>query len=243
MHSPPINHHRKWPLVLASFMIIVVLGLFLISRSRTFQFFAEIVPRVKTSKNLVALTFDDGPTPKNTPVILDILRKKDVKATFFVIGGDLEKTMDIGRQLVQEGHCLGNHSYSHHRMVLVSQDFIASEIDRTDELIRQTGFSGPIFFRPPYGKKLFGLPSFLHKTNRLTVTWDIEPESDPAIAGSASAIIADVVSRVRPGSIILLHGMYESGKTTIEALPALIDAVHGKGFRFTTVSDLLASRD
>lgn len=232
---------RKHILIVAIVLLMATTGiLFQISKSRTFQFFGEIIPRVNTARKAISLTFDDGPTRQHTLEILTILEARKVKATFFLIGKDLESTLDIGRQLVQAGHQLGNHSYSHTRMVLVSPEFVQSEIEATDKLIRQTGFVGEILFRPPYGKKLFALPSYLQKNHRKTITWDIEPETNPAVAGNASAIVEDVLRQVEPGSIILLHGMYESGHPTIEALPRLIEGLQRRGFEFLTVSQLLA---
>ena len=242
--APPIARRLRHLIVGTAFALAlsIAIGLFVISKSRTFQFFGEIIPRVETTQPTIALTFDDGPTSDHTPHILEILRQKGVRATFFMIGQDLEKRLEVAKRLVQEGHQPGNHSYSHRRMVLVTHDFVASEIERTDDLIRQTGYTGDILFRPPYGKKLFSLPRYLAANNRKTITWDIEPESDPSIAGNPVAIASHVIEAARPGSIILLHGMYKSGKPTIDALPTLIDGLLARGFRFVTVGELLALR-
>jgi len=237
---------RRTALLIGAPVLIIALaaaGTWQLSRSRSWQFFDNIVPRVETSQRVVALTFDDGPTSRGVQKLLPILRKRGVKATFFVIGSELEKAPELGRQIVEEGHELGNHSYTHQRMIFCSREFIEQEIERTDQLIRNAGFSGPIPFRPPYGKKLFELPRYLHEHGRrVTVTWDIEPESYPEIAADTHKIVAHVLEHAQPGSIILLHPMYRSGDHAIDAVPAIIEGLQQRGYRFVGISQLLSLR-
>ncbi len=214
---------------------------FQISKARTFQFFGEIVPRVNTQQKIVALTFDDGPTPGGTDAILAILNAEGVRATFFLIGAQMEQHPDQARKLVAAGHELGNHSYSHDRMVFKSPAFIKSEIERTDELIRQAGHQGPIHFRPPFGKKLFLLPYFLSKHSRKSITWDVEPESFPEVASEKDKIVAHTLANTRPGSIILLHVIYESRAESLNAVREIIAGLKKEGYEFKTVSELLAT--
>lgn len=223
-------------------IILFVLVTWRLANSRTFQLFGEIVPRVETSQRVVALTFDDGPTPEAVDQVLSVLRERKVKATFFLIGGALEEHPELGRRIAQEGHELGNHSYSHERMVFKTPSFIRQEIERTDQLIRNTGYQGPILFRPPYGKKLVLLPYYLSKTHRKSIMWDIEPDSNPDMARDANKIVAHVLSQARPGSIILLHVMYKSGASSLSAVPGIIDGLRQKGYEFKTVSELLLTR-
>src|SRR5215475_7640909 len=112
---------KKWLKALLVIVVAVVAATaaaYKVSKSRTFQFFGDIIPRVNTRQKVVALTFDDGPTPGLTEEVLSILNEEGVKATFFVIGEDLERNLEEGRKIVAAGHELGNHSYSHKRMVL-----------------------------------------------------------------------------------------------------------------------------
>lgn len=213
------------------------------AKSRTAQAFGELVASVETQRPLVALTFDDGPTPKALAQLLPVLRQYGVRATFFVIGAELERHAALGAALVADGHELGNHTYTHPRMVFKSQAFIASEIERSDALIRAAGHTGQIDFRPPYGMKGLGLPYFLERTGRRTIMWNIEPDSDSEIASSSSAIAAHVIERATPGSIILLHVMYERRRPSLEAVPAIIEGLHAKGFEFVTVSELIDSAE
>lgn len=217
-------------------------GLRSLARSRTFQLFGDLVPRVETTSPIVALTFDDGPAPATLDGILATLAARDVHATFFVIGGETAAHPDAARRLVAAGHELGNHTWSHTRMVFTSPSTAAAEIERTDAVIRAAGQPEPIWFRPPYGLKTIGLPWYLRQHGRTSVTWDIEPESFPAVASSATAIVTHVLDRVRPGSIILLHPWYATGAPTREALPAVIDRIKAKNLRFVTVGELLRAR-
>jgi peptidoglycan-N-acetylglucosamine deacetylase len=223
-------------------IVLLFLGTWRLSNSRTFQMFGEIVPRVETSERVVALTFDDGPTTEATSQVLSVLRERGVKATFFVIGGELEQHPELGQRIVQEGHELGNHSYSHERMVFKTPSFIREEIERSDQLIRDTGYQGPIQFRPPYGKKLVLLPYYLNKTHRKSIMWDIEPDSDPDVSQDADKIVAEVLSQARPGSIILLHVMYKNRKPSLNAVSGIIDGLRQQGYKFKTISELLATR-
>ncbi len=222
-------------------LFIGAVVLFQVSKSRTFQFFGQIVSRVNTSEKIVALTFDDGPTLNATNEILRVLEEKNVKATFFVIGGELEQNMAEGRKIVAAGHELGNHSYSHKRMILVTPSFVQQEIEKTDRLIRETGYSGEINFRPPYGKKLFALPHYLSNTGRKTIMWDVEPDSSPKIAADATRIIEETESHVRPGSIILLHVMYSNRQQSLKSVGGIIESLRQEGYRFVKISELLAA--
>lgn len=208
-------------------LLAVAFGTWRLADMRTFQLFGEIVPRVETERKVVALTFDDGPTDASVDRILAAV---DVPATFFVCGAEIERHPQAAAKIVSAGHELGNHSYSHPRMVFKSQAFIAKELETTDALIRRAGYRGPITFRSPYCKKLVGLPWYLRRTRRANVTWDVESEK-----------VQEIVAQARPGSIILLHPWYGNEHVRVQ-LPAIIRGLKAKGFTFVTVSELLAMR-
>jgi peptidoglycan-N-acetylglucosamine deacetylase len=235
------NKWLKALLVIVVAVVAATTAAYKVSKSRTFQFFGEIVSRVNTRQKVVALTFDDGPTPGATEEVLSILNEAGVKATFFVIGANLERNPEEGRKIVAAGHELGNHTYSHQRMVLKTPSFIESEIERTDQLIRQAGYQSAIHFRPPYGKKLILLPYFLARTSRKTITWDVEPDSYPEIAADSNKIVAHVMEKTKPGSIILLHVMGRS--ESLKAVKGVIAGLKGKGYSFKTVSEMLDTPD
>lgn len=225
--------------IIAGLFVVVSLVLWQVSKARSFQAFGHLVDRVETEKKLVALTFDDGPTAEVTRPLLDILEKEQVRTTFFVTGAELEKNMDRGTRIIAAGHELGNHSYSHTRMIFVTPFFVKDEIERTDALIREAGWQNEIHFRPPYGKKLFVLPYYLSNTGRTTVTWDVEPDSETT--SSAGEIAEKAAAGVRPGSIIILHVMYPNRVESFKAVPAIINRLKEQGYEFVTVSELLAA--
>ncbi|MDW7674259.1 MAG: polysaccharide deacetylase family protein [Bacillota bacterium] len=223
-------------------LILIVIGIAIaghkISSSRSFQFFGGIVNKIETQEKVVALTFDDGPSSK-TDEILAILEQLEVKGTFFVTGRELEQRMEEGKKIVAAGHELGNHTYTHKRMVFKSPSFIREELEFTDRLIREAGFQGDIHFRPPNGKKLVELPYILKQSNKRTIMWDLEPDSYPEIASSSDAIINHVVENVRPGSIILLHIMYDSRSESLASIEGIVTKLRAEGYSFKTVSELM----
>lgn len=229
--------------VVAFSILVSVVGLRHISSSRTFQFFGELIARVDTPQKAVALTFDDGPTADATDQILAILDQENIKATFFVTGAELERDLNQGKKIVAAGHELGNHSYSHSRMFLVTPSFVQQEIETTDRLIRDAGYQREILFRPPYAKKLFALPYYLSKTDRKSITWDVEPDSYPDIAADADKIAAHVLSKTRPGSIILLHVMYPNRRESMRSVNKIVQGLKAQGYSFKTVAELLSLRN
>lgn len=222
-------------------LLVAVAGLRQLARSRTVQAFGEIVHRVETAERRVALTFDDGPTPAFVDSIEHVLASRRVRATFFVTGAELAEAPAVGQRLVAAGHELGNHTYSHTRMVLRSPSVVRTEIERTDSVIRAAGHRGAIHFRPPSGYKLFVLPWYLDQTGRTTVMWDAEPDSYPEVAATADGIVRHVLERVRPGSIILLHVWYRSRATSLAAVGPLLDSLHARGYQVGPVRDLLGA--
>ncbi|MCE9687757.1 polysaccharide deacetylase family protein [Shewanella sp. AS16] len=218
----------------------VVIGAWNIGKSRTFQFFGEIIAKIETNEKVVALTFDDGPwSEEYTTQVLGTLEEYNVKGTFFLNGSGIQQNMQSAIDLVNAGHQIGNHSYSHKRMMLIGLDEVKQEIDSTTTLIRQVGFEGEIYFRPPYGKKLIVLPYYLKSEGIKTITWDVEPETYPEIAGSSSAIAEYVVESSSPGSIILLHVLGSKNNESRGAIALIIDGLRSKGYKFVTVSQLL----
>jgi peptidoglycan/xylan/chitin deacetylase (PgdA/CDA1 family) len=224
--------------------IIVIIGfayaLFQISKLRSFQFFGGLTHRVETQEKVVALTFDDAPTPY-TEDVLQILEEKQIPATFYLIGKNIEQHPDIAKRIVELGHEVGNHSYSHPRFVLKSWATIDQEIQSTQTLIRDTGYTGEITFRPPTGKKLFALPLYLKQHGIKTIMWDVEP--DTYVAGDADAIMRYTLENTTPGSIILMHPFCEIQCAADRiALPQIIDDLLAQGYTFLTVSELLKSK-
>ena len=202
--------------------------------SRTFQLFGGLTYKVETNQKVVALTFDDGPT-ENVDDILKLLNDHDIKATFFLIGNEIEKNQVEAKKIVNEGHQIGNHSYSHQRMIFKTPSFIKKEVEKTDDLIRNVGYKGEIDFRPPNGKKIVGLPYYLSKHNKDTITWNIEPDTVSTDVTDKNEYVKE---NVTPGSIILLHPMYDKTGEEIQVLEGIIESLSNKGYKFVTINEL-----
>jgi chitin deacetylase len=205
--------------------------------ARHFQFFGTPITRLETDKKLVALTFDDGPTD-STAEVLKIVNDQHIPATFYLIGEQIEKYPELTKEIVNSGHELGNHSYSHQRMIFKSYGFMKREVEMTDSLIRTAGYSGEITFRPPYFKKFILLPYYLDQTNKKTLLADVTPEDEADVADSTEKIVEYTVANTKPGSIILLHPHF----ITAAARPAIAEIVaelKQQGYEFVTVSTLL----
>ncbi len=213
-----------------------------LSRSRDFQIFGDIVSHVETEKKVVALTFDDGPAEAQTDEIIALLEGLSVHATFFLIGSEIEKSPQSAAALVDAGHEIGNHSFSHKRMVLKSPAWMRDELARTDRLIRDAGHEGQIYFRPPYGKKLFMLPYVLDEQERASVMWSVEPETDFDASLGAVELAKLTLAQVKAGDIILLHPMYSSRQVTRDALPLIIQGLRVAGFEIVTLGELMELR-
>jgi peptidoglycan-N-acetylglucosamine deacetylase len=215
-------------------VFLLLLGTYKLMNSRTYQLFGGLTERIETNQKLVALTFDDGPT-KNVNQILPLLDKYNAKATFFLIGEEIEKHPEEAKKIVDAGHQIGNHTYSHNRMVFKTSSYIKEEIQKTDQLIQKAGYKGEIDFRPPNGKKIVGLPYYLNKHNRDTITWNIEPDS---YYTNASDKVNYVTENIKPGSIILMHPMYDDTDNELQAIEGVLQALSNEGYTFVSVNKL-----
>ena len=215
-------------------IFLALLGSYKLMNSRSFQLFGGLTQQVETDQKLVALTFDDGPT-ENVNDILPLLDKYDVKATFFLIGQDIEKYQEEAKKIAEAGHQVGNHTYSHNRMIFKSPSYIKEEIEKTDELIREAGYEGEIDFRPPNSKKLVGLPHYLYKQKIDTITMNIEPDT---FYTETEDRIQYVKEQIIPGSIILMHPMYEDSDKVLAEIEGIIQSLKDEGYRFVTVNEL-----
>lgn len=210
-----------------------------ISRSKTFQLIGEMVTHGPTDRPMVALTFDDGPTDTFTPQILKTLADKNVHATFFLIGDQIQKNPAALHQIIAAGHEVGNHSFSHQRMAYVTPAFVRRELDQTDALLRTAGVTKAIPFRPPFGRKFLALPYVLRERGQKTMMWSLAPESDLGTDATAQDIAAYTIHKASAGDIILLHPMYSHRDQVRLALPAIIDGLRTKGLEPVTLAQLL----
>lgn len=207
--------------------------------ARNYQLFGNLTSHVETNNKVVALTFDDGPT-KNSDAILSLLDEYQVKATFFLIGKDIEDQPEEARKIAEAGHQIGNHTYSHKRMILKSPFFIKHEIEKTDDLIADIGYTKSIVVRPPYGKKLIGLPYYLNKHQRETITWNLEPDT---FFTQADEKVRYVKENIQPGSIILMHPMYDATDNELQAIKEILQTLKDEGYTFVTIDELLTIKN
>ncbi len=226
-----------WVLVTGGVLTVTALK---VSSLRGFQFFGELVHRVETDEKVVALTFDDGPSPANTEAVLAVLARHHVKATFFMVGRNIEQHRALAARVLAEGHEAGNHSYSHRRLVFKSPAFVEAEISKTDRLLRELGVKGDIPFRSPFGKKLLVQPWVLSRQGKRNVLFDVVP--DDTATQDADLMTQRVLDAARPGSIILLHDGWAKKPGKLEATGRIIEGLQARGYRFVTVSELLARR-
>lgn len=213
-------------------------GLWRLAKAPCVQPIGEMHCRVETSERLIALTFDDGPTERGVSTVLPILERTGAKATFFLVGQSVAERPELARRLAEAGHELGNHTYTHRRMLLRWPTTYADEIARTDAVLRKAGEPNPRLLRPPYGKRLVGLPLAAGKLGYKTIMWDV---GDPPEMEDERAYAAAILFKARPGSIVLMHPMHGQGEVVGRALPIIIENLQARGFRLVTVSELLSA--
>lgn len=205
--------------------------------STSFMLFGNIVTHVDTEEKVVALTFDDGPLPVATEDTLATLNQYNVKATFFIIGVEATRHMEQLKEIISEGHEIGNHSYSHKYMAFMMPGDVASEVEKNDKLIRQAGYTGPIPFRTPYNSKFITLPFYLMQHQRPDISRDVI--TNEGWKYSPDVVASGIVKQVKPGSIILLHPMYKHTASSRKAVAKIITDLRANGYKFVTVSQLL----
>jgi len=208
-----------------------------VSKARCFQLVGEVTCRVETGKKIVALSFDDGPMPRSVAELLPMLDRYDVKATFFLIGKQMKRHPGLAEKIHAAGHEVGNHSYHHQRNLWRSSAFYKSEIEDTDRVLKAAGISATLF-RPPFGKRLTGLPIAVENAGYRMVTWDVagDPEHSADYA-------VRVLEQVKPGSIILIHPMHPHNRVERDAVPSIIEGLRARGYKIVTVGELLKLED
>lgn len=205
------------------------------------KFQGKVVEKIDTgdTEKVIALTFDDGPDGKETLQILDILDRYKIKATFFIIGQNLQKYPYVARRIVRLGHAIGNHTWSHAYQTM-SRETAAQEIEETAALIEQITGVRSVLFRPPLGRLDNGLASYAKEHNYILVLWSVNSEDAVGYPGIRT-IAQNVIDRAYSGGIILLHDSpWWFRWKTVAALPTIIERLQAQGYRFVTLPELLA---
>jgi peptidoglycan/xylan/chitin deacetylase (PgdA/CDA1 family) len=209
--------------------------------------------KLATSGGKISLTFDDGPDPRITPLILDTLREHHIKATFFVVGRQVEENPGLLRQIVDEGHTIGNHTYDHADMSYLSPEQMRLELQSTQRAVdKALGYHHQmVLMRPPYGNPYFegsdALPAFrrvVQQQQLFPVIWTIDSQ-DYLLGGNPEGIVRNVISQDEAGrrqdrdEVILMHDIHPQDA---QALPGIIDHYEGSGRKFVGVDELLADK-
>jgi len=194
------------------------------------------IRNIPTGEPIVAMTFDDGPHPANTPELLDLLARKRIRGTFFVLGKRAVDHPEILKRIVAEGHEIGNHTWTHPKLAEKSQEEARDELRRTQDLIVKITGVQPALMRPPSGSILPEQEQWIRdEFGYEIIFWAVDPvdwqKPEPGV------ITQRILDGAKPGDIILVHDYQQ---VTVKAMPATLDGLLARGFRFATVSELIA---
>ena len=183
-------------------------------------------------KKIVAITFDDGPHYKNTKLLLDGLRERGVKATFFLVGSRIQGNEDLILQMYRDGHLIGNHTFSHANLTGIPDEDVLGEVIQTNELIEAITGEKVRYLRPPCG---YWNEKLAMKINMNPVFWTVDPKDWQAT--NVSQVVNAVMKDVEEGDIILLHDIYNS---SVVAALEIVDRLLDMGYEFVTVDEILS---
>lgn len=197
--------------------------------------FGRPITKLRTRDKAVALTFDDGPNPDATPPILDALKARGVKATFFILGRHAEQWPDLVRRIADEGHAIGNHGYFHRKLHFKSPGYVRNDLALGTQAIERAGGGHPKLFRAPHGFRNPWVSAIARSFGQRTVGWSFGVW-DTARPG-VEEIVRRILDGARPGSILLLHdgdGYDPHGdrSQTAQAVPLIVDRMLAHGYRF-----------
>ena len=183
-------------------------------------------------KKIVAITFDDGPHYKNTKLLLDGLRERGVKATFFLVGSRIAGNEDLILQMYRDGHLIGNHTFSHADLTGIPEMEVLGEVTKTNELIEKITGKKVIYLRPPCG---YWNDNLAKKINMKPVFWTVDPTDWKST--NVTQVVNSVMQNVEDGDIILMHDIYSS---SVVAALEVVDRLLDMGYEFVTVDEILS---
>ena len=197
----------------------------------------QVVWDVETKEKVVALTFDDGPHPRNTAKILDLLAKYNAKATFFVVGANVQKYPDLIRRTNKDGHELANHTFSHPYKTSITE--LQDEIQQTNELIYSISGFLPVLFRPVGGNYNEQMINAVADDGYKVVMWSWHQDTQDWKEPGVNKIVDKVLKGTQPGDVILFHDGVDNQEQTVNALEKILPELQKQGYRFVTVSELI----
>jgi peptidoglycan/xylan/chitin deacetylase (PgdA/CDA1 family) len=197
---------------------------------------------LNNNAKVIALTFDDGPSSQTTPQVLDILKRENIKATFFVVGKTVKNHPQLMKQIVAEGHAIGNHTWNHHYHQY-NPSAAAHELETTATLIHQLTGVKTALFRPPAGILNNGLVSYAQQNKYAVIMWSADSKDWQSRRITVPKLINNALEDAKPGGIILLHDGGGDRSKTVQALPKLIAELKQRGYQFVTVPELLDMPD
>jgi len=198
------------------------------------------VVRVDTDQRLVALTFDDGPDPRWTPKVLQLLSQYHAHATFFEVGKNIVAHPDLVHAVLNDGNEVGDHTWDHPDLEIMPAVMVSQEITQGADAITQVGAPAPKYFRPPKGLTDEAVGVLANASQYRTIFWDLCLERFVDHTPDMSDAVLDMLTRVKPGSIILAHdGGIPDRTKTLESLPILLKGLQERGYKMVDVSQLL----
>ncbi len=190
----------------------------------------------KVPAPVIAITFDDGPNPDTTTRLLDMLKERNIKATFFMVGRCVITYPQIVKRIADEGHEVANHSWSHPLLTSLGTTSVDSQLQRTHDAIVKACGKVPLLYRPPYGEARLSQRKRIQETfGYPTILWDVDP-LDWQHPRSSQKVHDRILSQTKSGSIILCHDIHE---TTVNAMPSTLDDLKARGYQFATVTQLI----
>lgn len=203
----------------------------------------EILWEVPTHSKVIALTFDDGPDNQSTMKILDLLKQYEAKATFFVVGSRVEQHPDIVSRERQEGHEIGNHSYTHPPFHNINGNKLSSELNQTQKAILDATGIKSVLFRPPGGSYNESIVRTSKDFGMLTVLWSWHQDTLDWRKPGVNKIVKKVLDNARNGDIVLMHDFVPNSTQTVEALAIILPELQKRGFKFVTISELMSYQE
>lgn len=217
-----------------SWLILTIIGSFYI----TWNYHLKAINKGTTTEEKIALTFDDGPNETYTPKVLELLAKYNATATFFCIGKHIEQHPDLVKEIVSQGHVIGNHSYSHSNFFdFYGTKKVIAELEKTDELVTNIIGKKMNLFRPPYGVTNPSIAKAIKHSKHQVIGWNVR--SLDTVAKDPEKCIHRIIPKIKPGAIVLLH---DSHKNSIAILEQLLIFLHNNNYQTVSLETLVNTK-